>query len=279
MVVLSVGVQPPKDLAQDLAAAHAVEDLRRLLHGGAPQAQAGRRAHARRLLRRLLRVAQGHQGLGLPGGRRGVARRRAAQRGQDPDRGDHEPRSTRRRARSAACAPRSAPTARSSGRRARSAAVVEAACAGCGACGATCQFGAITMRHFTDDQIMAQVERSSPTSPQDKVVRLRLQLVLVRRRRHGGHLAHPVPGHEPRGPHDVLGARLGGDGARGVPLRRAGGAGLRLPLRRLPLHQRQPADGQARPAAVGQAGEGRASGPSGCSSSGSAPPRGRSSPR
>jgi heterodisulfide reductase subunit A len=35
--------------------------------------------------------------------------------------------------------------------------VVEAACAGCGSCGATCQFGAITMRHFTDDQITAQV--------------------------------------------------------------------------------------------------------------------------
>ncbi len=47
--------------------------------------------------------------------------------------------------------------------------VVEAACAGCGACGATCQFGAITMRHFTDDQLMAQVHAVLADDPQDKV--------------------------------------------------------------------------------------------------------------
>ncbi len=47
--------------------------------------------------------------------------------------------------------------------------VVEAACAGCGACGATCQFGAITMRHFTDDQIYAQVHAVLAERPQDKV--------------------------------------------------------------------------------------------------------------
>ena len=35
--------------------------------------------------------------------------------------------------------------------------VIEAACAGCGACGATCKFGAITMRHFTDDQYLGQI--------------------------------------------------------------------------------------------------------------------------
>jgi len=49
------------------------------------------------------------------------------------------------------------------------ASVVEAACAGCGACGATCQFGAITMRHFTDDQIIAQVRAILAENPQDKV--------------------------------------------------------------------------------------------------------------
>ena len=47
--------------------------------------------------------------------------------------------------------------------------VVEAACAGCGACGATCQFGAITMRHFTDDQLIAQVRATLADDPQDKV--------------------------------------------------------------------------------------------------------------
>jgi heterodisulfide reductase subunit A len=47
--------------------------------------------------------------------------------------------------------------------------VVEAACAGCGSCGATCQFGAITMRHFTDDQILAQVRAILAERPQDKV--------------------------------------------------------------------------------------------------------------
>jgi heterodisulfide reductase subunit A len=48
--------------------------------------------------------------------------------------------------------------------------VVEAACAGCGACGATCQFGAITMRHFTDDQIFAQVRAIFSDKPQGKVL-------------------------------------------------------------------------------------------------------------
>ncbi len=47
--------------------------------------------------------------------------------------------------------------------------VVEAACAGCGACGATCQFGAITMRHFTDDQLLAQVQATLADNPQDKI--------------------------------------------------------------------------------------------------------------
>jgi len=47
--------------------------------------------------------------------------------------------------------------------------VVEAACAGCGSCGATCQFGAITMRHFTDNQIIAQVRAVLAEKPQDKV--------------------------------------------------------------------------------------------------------------
>ncbi len=47
--------------------------------------------------------------------------------------------------------------------------VVEAACAGCGNCGAACTFDAITMRHFTDDQIMAQIHAILAENPQDKV--------------------------------------------------------------------------------------------------------------
>jgi heterodisulfide reductase subunit A2 len=47
--------------------------------------------------------------------------------------------------------------------------VVDAACAGCGSCGATCKFGAITMRHFTDDQLIAQVRAILAEDPQDKV--------------------------------------------------------------------------------------------------------------
>jgi len=49
------------------------------------------------------------------------------------------------------------------------AAVIEAACAGCGACGATCRFDAITMRHFTDVQIHAQIHANLAERPEDKV--------------------------------------------------------------------------------------------------------------
>jgi len=36
--------------------------------------------------------------------------------------------------------------------------VIEAACAGCGTCGAECPTDAITMRHFTDNQIISQID-------------------------------------------------------------------------------------------------------------------------
>ncbi len=48
--------------------------------------------------------------------------------------------------------------------------VVEAACAGCGACGASCKFGSITMRHFTDQQLVAQVHAILAEKPKDKVM-------------------------------------------------------------------------------------------------------------
>jgi heterodisulfide reductase subunit A len=47
--------------------------------------------------------------------------------------------------------------------------VVEAACAGCGACGAQCQFNAITMRHFTDEQLLNQVRAVLAEKPEEKV--------------------------------------------------------------------------------------------------------------
>jgi len=47
--------------------------------------------------------------------------------------------------------------------------VIEAACAGCGSCGATCKFGAITMRHFTDAQYFAQIRAILADKPQEKV--------------------------------------------------------------------------------------------------------------
>jgi len=48
--------------------------------------------------------------------------------------------------------------------------VLEAKCAGCGTCAAECRFDAITMRHFPDAAIMAQVEAALAEDPQNKVV-------------------------------------------------------------------------------------------------------------
>jgi len=48
--------------------------------------------------------------------------------------------------------------------------VIEAACAGCGTCGAECRHGAITMRHFTDEQILAQVDAVTEVDADKKIV-------------------------------------------------------------------------------------------------------------
>jgi len=45
-----------------------------------------------------------------------------------------------------------------------------AACAGCGTCAAECRFGAIVMNHFTDEQILMQVDAMLEDDPEEKVL-------------------------------------------------------------------------------------------------------------
>jgi heterodisulfide reductase subunit A len=48
--------------------------------------------------------------------------------------------------------------------------VIQAACAGCGTCASECQQDAITMRHFRDEQIMAQIEALLAVEPHKHLV-------------------------------------------------------------------------------------------------------------
>jgi len=48
--------------------------------------------------------------------------------------------------------------------------VVEAACRGCGTCGAECPRSAIEMRHFTDDQILSQIDAATELEPERKII-------------------------------------------------------------------------------------------------------------
>jgi heterodisulfide reductase subunit A len=48
--------------------------------------------------------------------------------------------------------------------------IIQAACAGCGTCGAECPNDAINMRHFTDAQIIAQIDSILETDSMEKVV-------------------------------------------------------------------------------------------------------------
>ncbi|HEU4758465.1 MAG TPA: hydrogenase iron-sulfur subunit, partial [Dehalococcoidia bacterium] len=48
--------------------------------------------------------------------------------------------------------------------------IIEAACQGCGACAAECNYDAITMPYFTKEQIIAQVDAALAERPQEKVV-------------------------------------------------------------------------------------------------------------
>jgi len=48
--------------------------------------------------------------------------------------------------------------------------IVEAACGGCGTCAAECPFGALTQSHFTDEQIIAQVDALTEHDANKKIV-------------------------------------------------------------------------------------------------------------
>jgi heterodisulfide reductase subunit A len=48
--------------------------------------------------------------------------------------------------------------------------IIEAACGGCGTCAAECPFGALTQSHFTDEQIMAQIDAVTELDADKKVV-------------------------------------------------------------------------------------------------------------
>ncbi|MHC4669478.1 MAG: 4Fe-4S binding protein, partial [Planctomycetota bacterium] len=48
--------------------------------------------------------------------------------------------------------------------------VVEALCQGCGTCGPECKFEAITLRHFTDAQILRQIDEALAENPDRKIL-------------------------------------------------------------------------------------------------------------
>jgi heterodisulfide reductase subunit A len=48
--------------------------------------------------------------------------------------------------------------------------VIAAACTGCGTCAAECRFDAITMQHFSDAQVLAQIDAALETDPEQKII-------------------------------------------------------------------------------------------------------------
>jgi heterodisulfide reductase subunit A len=52
----------------------------------------------------------------------------------------------------------------------KKAVVIAAACSGCGTCSAECKFEAIEMRHFTDEQILSQIDAFTEHEPEKKIL-------------------------------------------------------------------------------------------------------------
>jgi heterodisulfide reductase subunit A2 len=48
--------------------------------------------------------------------------------------------------------------------------VIEAACQGCGTCVPECRFGAIDQTHFTEEQIVSQIDRALAEDPENKIL-------------------------------------------------------------------------------------------------------------
>lgn len=48
--------------------------------------------------------------------------------------------------------------------------VITAACAGCGACASECKFNAITIRHFENEQVMAEIDAALENNPENKII-------------------------------------------------------------------------------------------------------------
>lgn len=48
--------------------------------------------------------------------------------------------------------------------------VIEAACAGCGTCGAECPFEAIEMKHFSDEQLFAEIDAATEENAHKKII-------------------------------------------------------------------------------------------------------------
>ena len=152
--------------------AGASADPGRVLPGGPSEAPARGCGDARDFLRRLRRGPQGHQGERHPGLSRGGQGHPPDAQGRNHDRAHHLRGHCRavqvvRQVRRGLSLQRHL-RGRENERRQRS--VNTAACAGCGTCAAECPFGAITMNHFSDAQILSQIDAMLEDRSQEKIL-------------------------------------------------------------------------------------------------------------